>query len=106
MLRGVGAVMFLTSARILVARDGYERRPRSGIQSFALGQISAVQLERGGRSSGRIVVLAGDASEVVSMFFDATSLERAAHLVALANARIVAERPGLSRRRRRGLGRV
>ena len=32
-LRGIGATMFLTTRRDIVARDGMERRPRSGVTS-------------------------------------------------------------------------
>jgi hypothetical protein len=95
-LRGVGSVMFLTSTRIIVARDGHERRPRSGIQSFALGRVAAVRLEPGSGSSGRIVVLSDDGVEATSVFFDSRSRDRAEVLVALSNAAIADARPGSS----------
>ena len=91
-LRGIGAAMFLTSDRLIVARDGGERRPRSGTQSFPLESISHIRVEPGERPSGRIAVWIG-AQEVVSMFFDSRSGDRAGEAVAKA-------RPLIARRRR------
>lgn len=91
-LRGIGAAMYLTSERLIVARDGGERRPRSGTQSFALDSISHIRVEPGERPSGRVALWVG-ASEVVSMFFDARSADRAGEAVAAA-------RPLIARRRR------
>ena len=76
-LRGIGAAMFLTTRRVIVARDGMERRPRSGIQTFALGSIVHVRLELGTAPSGRIVLWTNSRHEAVSMFFEARSLDRA-----------------------------
>jgi hypothetical protein len=97
-LRGIGASMFLTSRRLIVARDGVERRPRSGLQSFELGVIRHIRIELGTSPSGRIAVwtMAAEA-EAVSMFFDARSLERAHELIDVARplvARQRRERPG------------
>jgi hypothetical protein len=92
-LRGIGASMFVTTVRIVVARDGRERRPRSGMQSFALSDVSHIRVEPGARPSGRIAVLVGG-EEAVSMFFDARSSERAQDLVEIA-------RPVMVRLRRR-----
>lgn len=91
-LRGIGAAMFLTTDRLIVARDGGERRPRSGTQSFPLESISHIRVEPGERPSGRIAVWI-DAQEVVSMFFDSRSGDRADQAVAKA-------RPLIARRRR------
>jgi hypothetical protein len=91
-LRGIGAAMFLTTERLIVARDGSERRPRSGMQSFPLESISHIRVEPGERPSGRIAVWIGS-QEVVSMFFDARSGDRAEDAVAAA-------RPLIARRRR------
>jgi hypothetical protein len=91
-LRGIGAAMYLTTDRLIVAREGGERRPRSGTQSFALESISHIRVEPGERPSGRIAVWIG-AQEVVSMFFDGRSADRAAQAVARA-------RPLIARRRR------
>jgi hypothetical protein len=96
-LRGIGAVMFLTSERLIVARDGFERRPRTGIQSFPLATISHLRLELGASPSGRIAVSTTAGQEVVSMFFDARSLDRAHAFMDLA-------RPLIARTRRRGAG--
>jgi hypothetical protein len=81
-LRGIGAEMFVTTKRLIVVRDGGERRPRSGVQTFALDAISHVRLEPGEGSSGRIAVRVG-AQEAVSMFFDARSRDRAEEAVAI-----------------------
>jgi hypothetical protein len=91
-LRGIGAAMYLTTDRLIVAREGGERRPRSGTQSFPLESISHIRVEPGERPSGRIAVWIG-AQEVVSMFFDGRSADRAAQAVARA-------RPLIARRRR------
>lgn len=94
-LRGIGATMFLTSERVILARDGFERRPRSGIQSFPLESIRHLRLELGSGTSGRIALWTGTDHEVVSMFFDARSLDRAESFLDVA-------RPRIARLRRRG----
>jgi len=96
-LRGIGSVMFLTSDRIIVARDGVERRPRSGIQSFGLDEVRHIRLERGSGPSGRVVVLHPAGNEAVSMFVEPRSIERALELIAAA-------RPLIARRSRRSMG--
>jgi hypothetical protein len=96
-LRGIGAVMFLTSRRLVVVRDGLKRRPRSGISSYALESIRHIRLELGSAPSGRIAVWTETSQEAVSMFFHARSLDRAQELIDLA-------RPQIARRRRRGPG--
>lgn len=97
-LRGIGASMFLTSRRLIVARDGVDRRPRSGLQSFQLEEIRHLRIELGSAPSGRIAVwtMASD-QEALSMFFDARSLDRAHELIDVARplvARQRRERPG------------
>jgi hypothetical protein len=96
-LRGIGAVMFLTTERMIVARDGFERRPRTGIQSFPLETVRHLRVELGTSPSGRIAVWSTAGPEVVSMFFDARSFERAHEFIDLA-------RPLIARARRRGPG--
>jgi len=99
-LRGIGAMLFVTSERLIVARDGQERRPRSGLQSFPLELVSHIRLEPGVPPSGRIAIWVGG-QEAVSMFFDARSRDRAQEIVDLARpltARRRRERAALSRR--------
>jgi hypothetical protein len=96
-LRGIGSVMFLTSDRLIVARDGFERRPRTGIQSFPLETIRHLRLELGESPSGRIAIWSAAGHEVVSMFFDARSFDRATQLIEHA-------RPLIAKARRRGPG--
>ncbi len=96
-LRGIGAVMFLTDRRVIIARDGGERRPRSGVVSYALESIRHIRLELGSGPSGRIAVWTEAGQEAVSMFFDARSLDRAHELIDTA-------RPHIARQRRRGPG--
>jgi hypothetical protein len=91
-LRGVGAAMFVTTDRLIVARDGGDRRPRSGTQSFPIESISHIRVEPGERMSGRVAVWTG-AQEAVSMFFDGRSADR-------ANAAVAACRQLIGRRRR------
>lgn len=93
-LRGIGAAMFLTTERLVVARDGSERRPRSGTQAFPLESISHIRVEPGERPSGRIAVSVGS-QEVISMFFDGRSFDLATEAVAVARTLI-------ARRRREG----
>jgi len=103
-LRGIGASMFVTTERILVARDGRERRPRSGLQSFPLDAVTNIRLEPGERPSGRIAVVIG-AQEVVSIFFDARSSDRALEFLGIARVAIARYRRGreaLARRRSSG----
>jgi hypothetical protein len=96
-VRGIGSAMFLTSNRIIVARDGYERRPRSGVQSFPHERIGRVRIERGSAGSGRIVVWSAGDVELASMFFEARARDRADELVALASVQV-------ARARRRAAG--
>jgi hypothetical protein len=96
-LRGIGAVMFLTTRRVIVARDGMERRPRTGIVSYPLETIRHLRLELGSGPSGRIAVWTDSSQEAVSMFFDARSLDRAHELIDVA-------RPQIARQRRHGPG--
>jgi hypothetical protein len=94
-LRGIGAVMFLTTRRVIVARDGMERRPRTGVMSYPLETIRHLRLELGSGPSGRIAVWTDASQEAVSMFFDARSLDRAHQLIDVA-------RPQIARQRRHG----
>ncbi len=95
LLRGIGSTLYLTPERIIVARDGVERRPRSGIQSFAVDELRHVRLERGNGPSGRIVVWTGGTQEALSMFFEPRSQSQAEAFVAETRATI-------ARRRRAG----
>jgi hypothetical protein len=97
-LRGIGSVMFLTSLRIILARDGVERRPRSGIQSYPLDGIRLIRLERGSGPSGRVVVWSSTGQEAASMFFEGRSLEQAAELVALGRVHVARLRRAAGRR--------
>ena len=92
-LRGIGSVMFLTTDRIIVARDGVERRPRTGIQSVALDEVRHIRLERGSGPSARVVVVQHSGHEAISMFVESRSIEA-------AHALIAAARPLIARRRR------
>jgi hypothetical protein len=91
-LRGVGATMLLTPTRIVVARDGHERRPRTGVQAWPLERVRRIGIELGTGTSGRVVVWTVEHEESVSMFFEARSLPRAEDFVA-------ATRPLIARRR-------
>ena len=89
-LRGIGSVMFLTSRRIVVERDGSDRRPRTGIQSFPLGTVRFIRLEHGTGPSARIVLWGAGGQEAVSMFVESRSIDRAEALV--ATTRLLAAR--------------
>ena len=84
--------MFLTSDRIILARDGVERRPRTGIQSFPLVGLRNVRVERGSGPSGRVVVRSAAGHEAVSMFFEVRALDRAQALVTAARAQMARRR--------------
>jgi hypothetical protein len=101
-LRGIGASMFLTNRRLIVARDGVERRPRSGLQTFELGVIRHIRIELGSAPSGRIAVWTTTAEpEALSMFFDARSLGRAHELIDVARPLVARQRRELRGRRAR-----
>src|SRR4051812_32637499 len=96
--RGIGSRMFPTSPRIVLAGDGGERRPRSGIQSYPLDGIRLIRLERGSGASGRVVVWSSTGQEAASMFFEGRSLERAGELVALGRVHVARRRRAAGRR--------
>ena len=96
-LRGIGSWMFLTDQHLIVARDGADWRPRTGYRFQSLDSIRHIGIELGRAPSGRIAVWTTDAEEVISMFFDARSLDRAQELVEVA-------RPLIARLRRGGGG--
>ncbi len=85
-------MMFLTSLRIIVARDGVERRPRSGVTAYPLGAIRQLRLELGSGASGRIAVSTADGREALSMFFDARSRDRAQEMIDVARPLIARQR--------------
>jgi len=96
-LRGVGASLFLTNRRLILARDGVERRPRTGLQAYALEDVRHIRIEMGSAPSGRIAVwTSGAEHEVLSMFFDARSLDRAHELLDIARPLIARSRRGHS----------
>jgi hypothetical protein len=86
--------MFLTDQQLILARDGAERRPRTGVQAFDLEAIRHIRIELGSAPSGRIAVWTTGGQEVVSMFFDARSLERAHELLDVARPLIARSRRG------------
>ena len=94
-LRGIGSTMLLTSSRIVVARDGLERRPRSGVQSFALSRIERIGIEQGMGPSGRVIVWISPVEEGISMFFPPGSLVHAEALIDEARPRIARSRRGI-----------
>ena len=95
-LRGIGAWMFLTDQHLIVARDGADRRPRSGFQAYRLDTIRQIRIELGSAPSGRIAVWTTGAQATISMFFDARSLDRARELLEVARPLIARSRRGRS----------
>jgi hypothetical protein len=91
-LRGIGSWMFLTEQHLIVARDGADWRPRTGYRFHSLDSIQHIRIELGSAPSGRIAVWTTGAEEVISMFFDARSLDRAHELVDLARPLIARSR--------------
>ena len=94
-LGGVGASLLLTSERLILVRDGADRRPMSGVQTLPIDRIGRIAIELGTGRSGRMVVHDGTGREAFSVFFDPRSIDRAQALVDLA-------RPMIARARRRG----
>ncbi len=95
-LRGIGAVLYLTTERVIVARDGGERRPRTGVLALAIDEISHVRIEPGTGPSGRIAI-STNGLEVVSMFFDARSADRAREAIDVFRPLVARRRRGLRR---------
>jgi hypothetical protein len=93
-LRGIGASMFLTDQHLILARDGAERRPRSGFQAYTLDTIRHMRIELGSAPSGRIAIWTTGPQEALSMFFDARSLDRAHELLDTARPLIALSRRG------------
>jgi hypothetical protein len=93
-LRGIGASMFLTDRHLILARDGAQRRPRTGFQAFTLDTIRHMRIELGSAPSGRIAVWTTSGQEALSMFFDARSLDRAHELLDVARPLIARSRRG------------
>jgi hypothetical protein len=87
--------MLLTNTRIVVARDGLERRPRSGFQSFPLSRIDRIGIEQGTGPSGRVIVWTAPFEEGISMFFAPGSLDRAEAFIDAARPRIARSRRGI-----------
>ena len=83
-LRGIGAWMFLTDQHLIVARDGADWRPRTGFRAYSLDSIRHIRIELGSAPSGRIAAWTTGAEEVISMFFDVRSLDRAHELLDVA----------------------
>jgi hypothetical protein len=93
-LRGVGASLLLTDARLILVRDRAGHRPMSGVQTVTIDRIGQIAIELGTGQSGRVVVHDLTRREWSSVFFDARSVDRARALVDLA-------RPMIARARRR-----
>jgi len=93
-LRGIGSWMFLTEQHLIVARDGADWRPRTGFRFHSLDSIQHIRIELGRAPSGRIAVWTTGTEEVISMFFDARSLDRAQELVDVARPLIARSRRG------------
>jgi hypothetical protein len=95
-LRGIGASLFLTDQRLILARDGAQRRPRTGLQALTLDAIRHIRIELGSAPSGRIAVWTTGGQEALSLFFDGRSLDRAQELLDVARPLIARSRRGRS----------
>jgi hypothetical protein len=81
-LTGLGAILFVTTQRLVVVRDGAGFRPRSGVRSWPLNANLDVSLSAPKRGQARIVVRAGKGPDnKVSMFFAAERWPEAARIV-------------------------
>lgn len=81
-LDGSGAILLLTQRRVLIVRDGSGFRPRSGIRSWAYGDILDVSLSLPKRGQARFIVRTGSRPwQAVSMFFGADQWAEAQHLI-------------------------
>jgi hypothetical protein len=78
---GLGARLAVTATRVVVVRDGAERRPRSGVRGWDHGAVDArMEPPRGGH--GRIVLGTGaNPHTAVSLFVPAASWPSAVRTV-------------------------
>ena len=78
---GVGSSLAVTPTRVVVIRDGAERRPKTGLREWAHGKVDArMEPPRGG--NGRIVLGTGtNPYAAVSLFVPAASWPTAVRTV-------------------------
>ena len=78
---GVGATLVVTPTRIVVLRDGSERRPRSGLRAWPHGAIDA-RMEPPRSGNGRIVLgTSNNPYAAVSLFVPSASWPMAVRVV-------------------------
>jgi hypothetical protein len=71
-LAGEGANLLVTERRVVIVRDRYAFRPRSGVRSWSYDTIVQVSLSRAKRGQATIVIRTGTHPwQAVSMFFAA-----------------------------------
>ncbi len=88
LLPGLGASLVVTSARVMVIREGTHFRPRNGIRSWPHGELRDVSLALPRRGHGRIVLREGrDPKQAVSVFIEADSWSAAERIVGDIHAR-------------------
>jgi hypothetical protein len=94
-LTGDGADLLVTERRVVIVRDGYEFRPRSGVRSWSYDTIAQVSLSRAKRGQATIVIRTGpNRWQAVSMFFAAQHDRDAEHVIGEIGKRL-----GLDHRR-------
>lgn len=83
---GIGARLVVTPTRVVVIRDGSERRPRSGLREWPHGALDA-RMEPPRSGNGRIVLGTGtNPYAAVSLFIPAASWPSAVRTVARIRA--------------------
>ena len=88
LLPGLGAVLVVTSTRVMVIREGTHFRPRNGVRSWPHGELRDVSLALPRRGHGRIVLREGrDPKQAVSVFIEADSWAAAERIVGDIHAR-------------------
>jgi hypothetical protein len=94
---GLGASLVVTETRVVLIRDGANRRPRSGVRAWPHAGIQ-VHLDPPRRGGGRVVLSVGsDAGSVVSLFVAAVewpSAERVAREIRRQAAKARPDRSG------------
>jgi hypothetical protein len=82
LLTGDAANLLVTDRRVVIVRDGYEFRPRSGVRSWSYDTIIRVSLSRAKRGQATIVIGTGPhPRQAVSMFFAARHEPDAEHVI-------------------------
>lgn len=85
----VGCTLVLTDRHLVLVRDGFSYRPRTGVQSWPLDRGLNLRLAQVRHNTGRLVIERAEQS--ASVFLTAASMGEARALVAETRQRIYAD---------------